>query len=144
MLINGRQYAERPPASTTRRGGARRGDTLDAPAPRYVPPRPAPRISEKYERLEATNGEVSLADTDSTIIQFSGYPDTIFLQARAFGALVTLTDFLGRAEDPIVIHAGENFETHISRPIVKARNLTAASVCLFSVIGKWAERAEAD
>lgn len=144
MLIRGRLYAGRPARGDAARRGARRGDTLDAPPPRDHIPRPAPRISEKFERYEGTQGEVTLGDTDSTVIHFSGYPDTIFVQARTFGALVTFTDFLGREESPMVVHAGENFETHISRPIVKARNLTAGSNSLLSVVGKWAERMEPD
>lgn len=144
MNINGREYHVRPPGGQILRRGARRGDPLAAPPDRFVPRPYSPLLSERFERYEATEGEITLSDTDTVILRFSGYPDSIFLQARTFGALVTLCDFLEREEDPIVIHAGENFETHISRPIVKARNLTAGSNSLFSVHGKWATRREAD
>lgn len=97
---------------------------------------------EKYERGEGVDGEVTCADAEAQVFQFSGKPDTIFLQARTFGAVVRLTDELGRGSKSLVIHAGENFETHYSAKRVFARNLTAGSNALLSIFGKWAERGQ--
>jgi hypothetical protein len=99
--------------------------------------------TERFERGEGTAGEVTLGDTDAEIITFSGKPDTIFVQARTFGAIIRMTDRLGRGSlDGHVIHAGENFETHYAAERIIARNLTAGSNALLSVFAKWAERGQ--
>jgi len=144
VLINGREYAERPPASTSRRGGARRGDPLAAPPDRFIVRPDHPLLAERFERYESTEAEFTASDTDQVVIRFSGYPDSITLHARAFGALFTLSDFLGRDEDPIICHQDMQIETHISRPIVKVRNLIAASNAIVFVTGKWASKRERD
>jgi hypothetical protein len=144
MLINGRDYVVRPPASFLRRGGARRGDDLAAPPDRFIQRPYRPLLSERFERYESTTAEVTSGDTDAIVIRFSGYPDSIVLHSRTFGALFTLCDFLQRAEDPIIVHQDAQVETHISRPIVKVRNLVAGSNAVVFVTGKWATRREAD
>lgn len=100
----------------------------------------APLIGEKYERGEGLEGEFTCADTMGEAFRFSGWPDTIFIQARTFGAVVELTDEVGKGGRFLTIHAGENFETHYGAHIVRARNLTAGSNALLSIFGKWSER----
>lgn len=97
---------------------------------------------EKYERGEGPNGELTLADTEALVFTFSGKPDTIFVQARTNGAVIRMTDDLGRGSGFLTVHAGENFETHFSARKVFARNLTGGSVALLSIFGKWAERGQ--
>lgn len=103
---------------------------------------PAPVLAEKYERYEATSGEVTLADTDATVLDFSGTPDCIEISARSFGAIVTLTDRLNREGHVIVVHPNSTRITYISRMRVVARNLTGGSNALLSVVGKWAAPGE--
>lgn len=101
-----------------------------------------PGTVEKYERGEGPEGELTVTDAFTEQFSFSGRPDTIFLQARTFGAVVLLTDHLGRGGRFLTIHAGENFETHYAARKVFARNLTAGSPALLSIFGKWAERGQ--
>lgn len=97
-----------------------------------------PIVATKYERYESTNGPQTLADTDTELIRFSGRPDQITLSARAFGALVTLSDRVSRETHFVAVQAGETINSDISREIVTARNLLAGSNCILHVTGKWA------
>jgi hypothetical protein len=112
------------------------------PPPRERERGPAPMAGDKYERYEGTPAEVTLADTEAVIITFSGKPDAISLSSRSFGAVVRFTDRLGRDADNIVILPNTTVHTHQSAEQVRARNLTAGSNALLSVIGKWASLGE--
>lgn len=98
---------------------------------------PAPGAVEKYERYE-TNGETTLGDTLADVIMFSGQPDAITASARAFSALIVLTDRTDRETDLILVPAGTTVDLRISRDRVRARNAVAASNAVLNVVGKWA------
>ena len=117
--------------------GADRGAFHEPHAPWGYPPArraegAAPGLTtERYYRFESTGAETTLGDTDSTVKVFSGYPDKIILHARAFGALVTLTDQLGQETDEIIVHDDMPREIFLPRNVVKARNLIAGSNSVF-------------
>jgi len=106
------------------------------PAPRARPRAWAPVTHETFHRYE-TNGETTLGDTDAEVWTFSGRPDSITISARAFPALVTLTDRLSRTESTILVQVGAPLDTRISRERVIARNAIAGSNAVLNVVGKW-------
>lgn len=109
--------------------------------PRAVGALPAAAL--KYERIDGPASPVTVGDTDAEVFRFSGRPDTIMLAARAFSALVTLTDRLGREATTLLVPAGQSIETYIARDVVIARNAVAGSAAILSIVGKWAELDEA-
>lgn len=96
--------------------------------------------SDRYE----SNNETTLADTDATIITFSGRPDAIILQARSFPALVTLTDRMNRETSTILVQVGAALDAGISRERVIARNAIPGSNAILNVVGKWLTTRAAD
>jgi len=96
-----------------------------------------PAAPEKFDRYES-NGETTLADTIADVITFSGRPDSITLQARAFPALVTLTDRLNQETHTILVQVGAPVDTRISRERVRAQNAIAGSNAVLNAVGKWA------
>lgn len=88
---------------------------------------------EHLERYESTNGEVTLGDTLATIFTASGTPDKWRITARAFGALVVLTNSVDQEEHRVLIPAGETVELYVPRRRVRALNATAASNATLSV-----------
>lgn len=100
-------------------------------------------LSERYERYESNEGETTLADTDATIIDFSGKPDAIILAARTNGALFTLTDRLNRETSEIVVAAGQQLTVRLAKQRVIGRNLVAGNNAAVNVVGMWAAPAEA-
>jgi hypothetical protein len=127
---------------------ARDNGNLAAPLePGYPAPRPrqgpaAPIVAEAYGRVEGTNGEVTVTDTDATIITFAGEPELIRITARSFGALVTLADATGLEDRPITILPNTTQDVRLPRRQVRARNLVAASAALLSVNAFFARPAE--
>lgn len=118
------------------------------PAPVYYPPARGRlvgvpvRMVEKFGRFESTGGLVTLGDADAEIITFSGVPDMIRLSAHANGALVTLTDRLGREEDEMHVHEGAVVDCRLGRDRVIARNASVGVNCQLSVEAFWADPAE--
>lgn len=88
---------------------------------------------ERLERYESTNGEVTLGDTLATVFTASGTPDKWRITARAFGALVVLTNSIDQDEHRLLLAAGESVELYIPRRRVRALNATAASNATLSV-----------
>jgi hypothetical protein len=101
-----------------------------------------PQLAQKFQRYESTTAEVTLGDNDADVISFSGRPDAISVTARTFGALVKLTDRLGRETSYIEIPTGQPVWLPISREKVIAKNLVAGSNAVIFVTGAWAEADE--
>lgn len=102
-------------------------------------PRPnVPAYSTRYERYESTPGEITLADTEAEIIQFSGTPDSIIVHCRGARALFRFTDYEGREESEYPLDTGATVDTRIARPRVFGRNMLAGNVALVHVTGAWA------
>jgi len=102
-------------------------------APRVYPglrPMPGPEpgfVPEQLWRVESTDGEVTLGDTNADVFTASGTPDKWRVTARAFGALIVPTNVLDQEEDAILVPAGETVELYLRRRKLRARNATAAS-----------------
>lgn len=110
------------------------------PAPREAYSRSAgPAAGIRYERAQGS-GQVTAADTISTLILFSGRPDSIVLTAHENGAIFTLSDKLGRDSVEILLGADASHETFIGYEKVQVRNHAAGSNAHVSATGKWAER----
>jgi hypothetical protein len=99
-------------------------------------------LAERYERMESNEGETTLADTDSTVLDFSGKPDAIILTCRAFGALFTLSDRLGRETSEVVVLPNQQLTIRAARQRVVGRNLVAGSNAIVNVVGLWAAAPE--
>jgi len=106
----------------------------------------APGVTtERYYRFESTGAEITLGDTDTAVIVYSGYPDKIVLHARTGGALVTLSDRMSQETSEIVVHQDERVEVFLPRNVVVARNLVAGSNTAFFAEGYYtAPRFSAD
>ena len=102
-------------------------------------PGASPAAGLKYERIDGPAAPVTLGDTDAEVFRFSGRPDSIFLAARAFPAIVTLTDRLGREVTTLLVPVDAAVETYVARDRVLGRNAIAGSNAVLSVVGKWAE-----
>jgi hypothetical protein len=104
---------------------------LDAPVvypdARPMGPAEAGHTPELLWRMESTDGEVTLGDTNADLFSASGTPDKWRVTARAFGALIVPTNILDQEEDAILIPAGETVEFYVPRRKLRARNATAAS-----------------
>lgn len=96
-------------------------------------------IGERFERYEATDGFVAVANTDTEVITFSGKPDCIVLHALVGAVLVTLTDRLNRQTHVIPVGIGETLTTYVAAERVVARENVADAGATLSVVGKWAE-----
>jgi len=102
-------------------------------APKEYPglrPMPGPELGftpELLWRMESTNGEVTLGDTNATLFIASGTPDKWRVTARAFGALIVPTNVLDQEESAILVPVGETVEFYLPRRKLRARNATAGS-----------------
>ena len=112
------------------------------PAPRVRPLGAAPRTAELFGRVESTEAEVTLSDSDSTVFTFSGSPQLIALSARTFGALFTLTDRGQRETHEVVVLPNQRIEVRLSRERVLGRNLVGGSNAAVFVEGFYAAEDE--
>jgi hypothetical protein len=92
-------------------------------------------VAERYYRFEATEAEVTLADTVGAVLTFSGYPDKIVLHARTGGALFTLTDRFNGEQSEVIVHADVPREVFLPRNVATARNLVAGTNAIVWVEG---------
>jgi hypothetical protein len=109
------------------------------PAARERSPGARPSAALKYARLDGTSADVTLGDTDSVVVIFAGRPDVIWLTARAFGAMFTLTNRVRSETTTIMVPAGQVIEVHASRDTVLGRNCEAGNNAIVTVVGGWAE-----
>lgn len=125
-----RPHVARPVPFWVQGEHAERLQYYDVPVYPALRPKPGPDggfVPELLWRIESTNGEVTLADTNATVFTASGTPDKWRITARAFGALVVLTNILDQEEQAVLVPAGETVELYVPRRRVRARNATAAS-----------------
>jgi len=101
--------------------------------PAVNPPTAVPR----YGRLDGPTAPTTLGDSDATVFTFSGRPDKIILSARAFPALVTLTDRLNRETSVILVPTDATVPVEIARERIVARNAIAGSNSVLGVVGLW-------
>lgn len=94
--------------------------------------------TERFGRYESPTTEFTCADTDATVIDFSGTPDAIYVEARLFSALVKLSDRLGRETSYFAIPVGQGIWLPIARDRVIAKNLVAGSNAAIWVTGAYA------
>ena len=113
-----------------------------APARGRAPGQP-PSAHPKYERAESSD-HLTIADTIGEVVVFSGYPDSIYLTAQAFGAIFTLQDFMQREICEIHVPPNNTTETYVRARRVLARNCVPASNAIVQVTAKWAEFYEAE
>lgn len=113
------------------------------PEPRMRAVGALPAAALKYERVDGPTAEITCADTEAEVFRFSGRPDTIFLSARSFPAIVVLTDRLNRERTTLLVPVNASIETFVARDTVRARNAIAGSAAIITVVGKWAELDEA-
>lgn len=112
------------------------------PAPRERPwPAPVAAVP-RYGRLDGPTTPTTLADTDATVWTFSGRPDKIILSARAFPALVTLTDRLNRETTVLLVPTDATVPVELARERIIARNAVPGSNSVLGVIGLWGESDE--
>lgn len=97
------------------------------PSLRPLPGPEAGFTPELLWRVESTDGEVTLGDTNADLFTASGTPDKWRVTARANGALIVPTNILDQEEDAILVPAGETVEFYVPRRKLRARNATAAA-----------------
>lgn len=97
------------------------------------------QVAEKFGRYEGTDGHITLGDTDSTVITFSGRPDMIRMLAHNNSAEVKLTDRLNRELHTIHVHSGTEVVVRIGRERVVAKNAAQGANCQLAVTGFWAD-----
>jgi hypothetical protein len=105
----------------------------DRERPSVNPPSAVPR----YGRLDGPASPTTLSDTDATVWTFSGRPDKIILSARAFPALVTLTDRLNRETSTILVPTDSAIPVELARERIVARNAVPGSNSVLGVVGLW-------
>lgn len=100
------------------------------------------RLADDFQRVQTTDGFVTVADTDGTLIEFAGTPDTIELLCTTFDVILTLTDRARSRDVEIIVlaatryeHRGGGFDTLL------ARNRVGGSAGIVQAIGKWARPA---
>lgn len=125
-----RPHVAHPVVLAPRRGVHEWPQYDDVPVYPSLRPMPGPErgfTPELLWRIESTNGEVTLGDANATVFTASGTPDKWRITARAFGALVVLTNILDQDEQAVLVPAGETVELYVPRRRVRARNATAGS-----------------
>ena len=113
------------------------------PEPRTRAAGALPAAALKYERVDGPAAELTLTDTEAEVFRFSGRPDTIFVSARAFPAVVILTDRMNNERTVLLVPVNGSIETFIARDTVRARNAIPGSAAIITVVGKWAQLDEA-
>ena len=96
-----------------------------------------PLVAGQYERMETTAGFITLGDTDSDIIVFSGAPDSVTVIVETFNATIQYGRRGERAQDTVLVRAGQTFAPDVKTEIIRGRNTTAGSNASVQVIGKW-------
>ena len=96
-------------------------------------------VADKFDRHEASNGFVTVGDTDADILVFSGTPDRVEVFVELNDVIVTFGDYLGLEEAEITLRAGVRYEPDLPARRVIARNAVAGAVGRVQVVGKWAE-----
>ena len=134
-MVGNSNFRARPhwarPQLLVARLGVAEAPQHDAPVV-YPQPRPMPGpdpgfTPELLWRMESTNGEVTLGDTNANLFTASGTPDKWRVTARAFGALIVPTNILDQEESAILVPAGATVEFYVPRRKLRARNATAGS-----------------
>jgi len=96
-----------------------------------------PLIAGQYGRMETTAGFVTLTDTDTDIIAFSGAPDSVTIVVETFNATIQYQRRGYAAVDTVLVRAGQTFAPDVQVEIIRGRNTTPGSNALVQVIGKW-------
>jgi hypothetical protein len=105
-------------------------------------PRAGPRsyqAADRFGRYESTSAEIGLGDFDTNVISFSGTPDAVWVSSRGAGALVKLSDRLGRETSYFAVQDGHPVLLPVARERVIAKNLVGGVVASLHVTGLWAE-----
>lgn len=103
-------------------------------------PCPAAVLTDTWRDMQGTQGYVTIGDTESEVIRFSGCPERIEIWVLTFPAIIRFTDEHGRPLQDVRIEAGVFYEPQIRAHSVRARNATAGSNAAIQAIGKWQER----
>jgi hypothetical protein len=134
--VNGNTNLDRPlhaASPVAMPGGPQARDFHEPHPPWGYPAARAPEegrageTAEELWRYESTDGEVTLGDTLATIFTASGTPDKWRITARAFGALLVLTNSVDQDEHRLLLPVGETVELYVRRRRLRALNATAGS-----------------
>jgi hypothetical protein len=112
------------------------------PEPRERPHVNRPAAVPRYGRIDGPTTPTTLGDADATVWTFSGRPDKIILSARAFPALVTLTDRLNRETTVVLVPTDASIPVELARERIVARNAIPGSNSILGVVGLWGESDE--
>lgn len=108
------------------------------PVARERPAAPAATLTDRFARIETSDGFVTLGDADAEVYAFSGAPDRIELLVELNDAIITPRT-RGRQElETITMRAGQSYELDARYCVIVGRNLTAGLNARVQVIGRYA------
>ena len=112
------------------------------PSPGYPEARERPSgqaagSPDRYARYESKEATLADSDTPVELGVFSGRPDAVDLIASGGAVRFTLTDEFLSEESSIVVNSGSSAETRISRRVVRAVRVTAATTPFAQAVAKW-------
>jgi hypothetical protein len=110
------------------------------PPPRVRPALPPTTLDVRFERQETTRGFVTLSDSDTDVIRFSGEVDSVEVFVETFGAILTFTDRDNVELDTITLRVNTTYSARYACSVVRARNAVGGSNATVQVIGRWARR----
>jgi hypothetical protein len=115
---------------------------FEFPAARERRPLPLTALSDSFQRIQTTDGLVTLGDTDALLIEFSGAPDVIEVLVTTFDAIIRFTDRSRRIDSDVIVVAGGRYEHRGGGfDTLRARNRVGGSNAIVQAVGKWARPA---
>jgi len=109
------------------------------PEPRDRRKLPVTELGDSFQRIQTTEGLITLGNADALLIEFSGEPDSIEVLVTAFDAVIRFTDRSRSRDVDVIVVAGTRYEHRGGGfDVLRASNRVAASNAIVQAVGKWA------
>ncbi len=94
-------------------------------------------LTDRFTGIEATAGYVTVADSATLVLAFTGRPNRLEINVEDFDVQIDLRKEINVPADPITVRAGQTWAPDVNARYVYANNLVAGSAASIQVIGRY-------